>query len=40
MHKLEASGQQEDYLDIFKQQEAEHIIEKFSVDPKDYHKYL
>ena len=40
MHKLEASGQQEDYLNIFKQQEAEHIIEKISVHPRDYHKYL
>ena len=37
---LEASGQQENYLKVFKQQEAEHIIEKIDVDPKDYHKFL
>ena len=40
MSSLEASGQQEKYLEVFKQQEAEQIIEKIVVDPKDFHKYI
>ena len=38
-NKLQESGQLEDYLNIFKQQKAEHIIEEFHCDPKDFHKY-
>ena len=40
MNSLQASGQQEKYLEVFKQQEAEQIIERIVVDPKDFHKYI
>ena len=38
--KLEAKNQLDDYLNIFKQQESEQILERIKVDPKDFNKYI